>query len=156
METAMSLLWTKLNHSQKGEVKYIFILDWNLYHDSWNGREKVEEEKQEDKNDGGGGRKGGERKEGRWGLKIIPCVSAWRRLGAEAASWKVLHPLLLTRLVLFQVSQRLCQTRALAGPTVCWLMWLESPLPQGLSPAPVTEKKPEILPLEANSLRNSF
>ena len=57
METAMSLLWTELNHSQKGEIKYIFILDWNLYHDSWNGREKGEEEKLEDKKDRGGGEK---------------------------------------------------------------------------------------------------
>lgn len=45
----MSLLWTELNHSPKGEIKCVFILGWNLYQDLRNGREEVEA-----KHEGGG------------------------------------------------------------------------------------------------------
>lgn len=88
METAVSLLWTELNHSQKGEIKYIFILDWNLYPDSWNGREQVEEEeKQKGKKDKGEeGRKKRGRREG-WGMKMILCVSVEENVGTEAVGW---------------------------------------------------------------------
>lgn len=146
METAMSLLWTELNHSQKGEIKYIFILDWNLYHDSWNGREKGEE-KLEDKKDRGEGRKEGGGGNWKWFPVHLPEENCWRR------GWRIKWTVSLTA----------CQAGSVPALTIgeimeseLWLaleaaslMWFESCLPHSISPIHRS-------PREGKSLRNIF
>ena len=149
METAMSLLWTELNHSRKGEIKYVFILDWNLYHDSWNGRKKGKEEKQEDKKDRGAGRKEGGA--GNW--KRFPLRLPEETVEGEADGWKAPCPSLQAERGLSQFSQRL---RGISCDWPCRLLaWheLRGTCPRVSSPIPGHHEKASYLGHSSHLMR---
>ena len=145
METAMSLLWTELNHSRKGEIKYVFILDWNLYHDSWNGRKKEKEEKQEDKKDRGVGRKEGRAGNWKWFPLHLPEENCWR------GGWWLKSTMSLTarQTGSVPVLPEAPWNQLWLALQATGLIWIERHLPQGIFPHPRS-------PWEGKLLRTQF
>ena len=143
METAMSLLWTELNHSRKGEIKYCFYLGLKFV--SWFVKWMRERKRRRRMRRMWGGEEGGGAGNWKWFPLRLPEEICWR------GGWWLKGSMSLTarQAGSVPVLPEAPWNQLWLALQATGLMWTERHLAQGIVPHPRS-------PWEGEFLRTQF